>query len=506
MNTWLFFDYWHIEHQDNLALRQGIPNWRAEATYEDPTYDSIGFWPTVYRDENAELWRMLYFAINFPLTFMAAESEDGIHWRPSALPNIRPGGTKVAPNHIFTVPSASGGPIYIDPIAADGYRFKVFCTERGGPNARKTSVSEESFFNKELRQDLGLRPSEGEHIVAVSADGLHWQMHPTLRWGWPAHPTWHPESPITCFYSSAIQQHVLITRPGWGDRRQVVRTSPNLVAWSDPALLWEPDPLDPPQSHFYGMPVFPYEGLYVGMLWTGHFASSQRLERFNQMQGTVDSQLAYSFDGLRFQRGLRQPFVPLNEPGLQGSGIIYPTCLVQTERELRIYSAASRILHGHYMDRPGAEIQRSPRRAGEKPTCAVTMHTLRIDGFMYLASLGNWASFISKPMILNAPALSLNVLAPLGEVAYQICDMESRPVEGFTFADCVPFRQGDALNWSMAWRSRSLTELMGKVIRLEFKLRNARLYALRGDFHFADATDVILADDDLPIDEDLFDF
>ena len=133
MKTWLFFDYWHIEHQDNLALRQGIPTWRPEATYEDAAYDSIGFWPAVYRDETAGLWRMLYFAIYFPLTIMAAESEDGIHWRPSALPEIRPEGPKLAPNHIFTVTSASGGPVYIDPVAADGYRFKIFCTERGGP-------------------------------------------------------------------------------------------------------------------------------------------------------------------------------------------------------------------------------------------------------------------------------------------------------------------------------------------------------------------------------------
>ena len=298
----------------------------------------------------------------------------------------------------------------------------------------------------------------------------------------------------------------MITRPGWGDRRQVIQTSPDLAAWSDPALLWEPDPLDPPQSHFYGMPVFPYEGLYVGALWTGHFANSERLARFNQMQGTVDSQLACSFDGLRFQRGLRQPFVPLNEPGEVGCGIIYPTCLVRAERELRIYSAASRILHGHTMDRPGTEIERAPRRAGERATCAVTLHTLRIDGFMYLTSLGNWAGFISKPMVLNEPALSLNVLAPLGEVVYQACDMESRPLEGFTFADCVPFREGDALDWPLAWRDHALAELLGRVIRLEFKLRNARLYAVRGDFHFADATDVTLVGDDLPIDRDLFDF
>jgi hypothetical protein len=298
----------------------------------------------------------------------------------------------------------------------------------------------------------------------------------------------------------------MTTRPGWGDRRTVVQTSPDALNWSEPALLLQPDPLDPPQSHFYGMPVVPYEGVFVGFLLTAHFANSDRLARFNQMWGTVDSQLTYSFDGLRFQRGLRETFIPLNDPGLPGSAIIYPMCMVPHDRELRIYSTGSQQLHGHGVNGHSVSKTERPKRKGEGPSCAILLHTLRKDGFVYLASHGNWASFISKPMILKEPQLSINVQAPYGEVCYQLCDMESRPLEGFSFDDNVPFIEGDSLDWALTWKGGNLTELVGQVVRLEFKFRHARLYAVRGDFHFADAVDVTMIADRQPIDTTLFDF
>jgi len=59
MKTWLFFDQWHIEAQDNVALCQGQPKWRPEATYEDPNFDHLELWPTVYKDQATDHWHML---------------------------------------------------------------------------------------------------------------------------------------------------------------------------------------------------------------------------------------------------------------------------------------------------------------------------------------------------------------------------------------------------------------------------------------------------------------
>jgi len=117
----------------------------------------------------------------------------------------------------------------------------------------------------------------------------------------------------------------MMTRPGWGDRRVARQTSPDARTWSDLELIMQPDPADPPQVQLYGMPVVPYEGQFVGFLWMAHFSNAHRLERFNRLWGPIDCQLTYSFDGVHFQRGLREPFVALNEPGRPASGVVYPT-------------------------------------------------------------------------------------------------------------------------------------------------------------------------------------
>jgi hypothetical protein len=506
MKTWLFFDHWHIEAQDNVALCQGQPKWCPEAAYEDPSFDHLEMWPTVYRDQSSGRWHLLYYASSFPLVLMGAESEDGIHWQPISRTEIQPPGEKYAPHHLFTVPAAGGGAVYIDPTSSDARPFKFFFSQKGGPKAAQAGLDAEAYVDETIQKEMGIKPYLSEHRMAASADGLDWEVDPTASWGWVKHPSWQPEDPIFCFFNDKLKLHTMITRPGWGDRRVVLLTSPDTIRWSKPELLLQPDSLDPPQFHFYGMPVVAYEGLFVGFLWTAHFANCTRLDRFNQMWGIIDNQLTYSYDGLRFQRGLRRPFIPLNDPGQPGSAIIYPTCLVEHNDELRIYSVGSRHWHGWHIGENMETKLRRPLPKGEGPSTAILTHTLRKDGFMYLASKGGWARFISKPMVLKEPKLSINAQAPYGELRCQMCDMESRPLEGFSFEENVPFIENDALDWALAWKGGSLTELVGKVVRLEFKFRHARLYAVRGDFHFADAVDVTMIADGQPIDTKPFDF
>ena len=494
MKTLHFWNWWHVEHQDNARIGQGRPKWVPEATYEDPTFDYLGFWPRVWKDDDAGCWRMLYFGSGIPLTLMGAESDDGIHWQPMDRPDIQPDGEKYAPNHLFTVESANGGPVYIDPVARDGRRFKFYCIQRGGPAAKRAELDESSNFH-EIVKGEGAKPYLADQLVVTSADGLHWEIDADARWG--AMP-WHPDPPAWCFYREAADEHVMITRPGWGDRRIAVQRSPDALQWSGLELLLQPDLIDPPQTQFYGMPVFPYGNGYVGFLWMAHFANSARLERFNQLWGSIDSQLTYSPDGVRFQRLLREPFIPLNDPGQPGSGVIYPTSLVETDDEIRIYSSATPDLHHQ-------NTHRQFIRKGEMPASAILLHTLRKDGFTYLTSQGHWASVSTKPMILQRPELAINVLAPHGDVRFQLCDLVSNPLAGFTFGDCLPMSRVDSLREPLRWRDKTLAEVAGKVVRLQLEFRHARIHALHGDFHFADALDVALADDGKPIDTEFID-
>ncbi|MCA9069603.1 MAG: hypothetical protein KDA84_11800, partial [Planctomycetaceae bacterium] len=247
----------------------------------------------------------------------------------------------------------------------------------------------------------------------------------------------------------------------------------------------------------YGMPVFPHASGFVGLLWVFHCSDSGPLRSFNQFQGPIDVQLAYSYDGRHFFRGMREPFIPVNAPGEPGCSVIQSSSLVETDDEIRIYSGTGKIPHG---------MSRMTKDGRTRELFSITLHTLRKDGFMFLESEGDWGEFLSKPLTLFDEKLTINAQAKYGEIRFQLTDMESRPVEGFTFEDSITLKEADSLSHHVAWRKGNLRNVLNKVVRLEVQLRNAQLYAFHGNYHFLDAQDRWMLDDGKPIDPTLFNF
>ena len=105
------------------------------------------------------------------------------------------------------------------------------------------------------------------------------------------------------------------------------------------------------------------------------------------------------------------------------------------------------------------------------------------------------AVFISKPLVLLDDNLTINASAPHGEVRFQLTDMESRPVAGFTFDDCIPMASTDSHQFPMAWKAASLKDVRGRIIRLEVQMRHSKLFAIHGGIHFIDAQDRWMIDD-----------
>ncbi|MGI9474644.1 MAG: hypothetical protein ACR2NZ_24140, partial [Rubripirellula sp.] len=50
-------------------------------------------------------------------------------------------------------------------------------------------------------------------------------------------------------------------------------------------------------------------------------------------------------------------------------------------------------------------------------------------------------------------------------------------IEGYTFGDFRGLQPGDEIEFPLRWESKDNSELVGKVVRLELRLRHARLYA-----------------------------
>ncbi len=484
--TWHFFDLWHLDHIDNLKLRQGQAQWRPEAIFVDPPIGNLSAWPTAYRDEATGKWRMLYSAGWKPYQMMIAESDDGVDWRPLAQPDIKPVDGKVAPHHIFTLPGGSGGGVYLDAIAADGFPFKVFVHCQGKP-AYERAVADPKHRWHELAKRVGVKRYINDEFTLVSRNGIDWEPRFDMSWSLP---DWHPEPPIFGYYNRFTGQHVMTVRPGWGDRRQCLQTTVDFKNWSGPQLLLQPDFLDEELVELYGMPIFPYGDGYVGLLWIFHCESSEPTRGFNRFTGPLDCQLALSHDGIRFERGTREPLIAVGKPGEAIGGAIEPSCLVETDKEIRIYSSASKVHHGR---------SRDAKQQGVKDVASITLHTLRKDGLTFLATTGDQGRFISKPLVLLSPKLVINASAPHGAVRFQLTDMESQPIEGFTFDDSIAMEADDALDFSVRWKANRLDDVIGKIIRLEIRMQHAHLFAIRGHFHFIDAQDRSLIQDKQPI-------
>ena len=488
VTTLHFLDRWRFDVLESLTLRQGTPSWQRDATYCEPHIGALSAWPTVQHDPTTDRWRMWYSADWKPLQLMVAESQNGRDWTPSSQPLIQPDEGKRAPHHVFTLPDGSGGSVYVDPVASDGYPYKVFVHQRGSSVVQRARADTQHRWHG-IARDEGLKKYIVEDYTLVSRDGLHWQPRRDMRW---SSADWHPEPPIFGFFNRHQRRHSMTVRPGWGDRRQCVQSTNDFHHWSGPELILQPDALDEELIEYYGMPVFAYGDGYVGLPWVFHSQSSDPNRGFNRFCGPVDCQLAFSTDGKHFTKGLRSSFIRRNAPDEHGGGAIQPSSMVETEDELYFYSAATRLPHGR-----GSEA----RKREIKDNASILLHTLRKDGLMFVESSGDWGRFVTKPLVLIDEALTMNASAPTGEVLVQLTDLESRPINGFTFDDFAPLRYDDNLRFPLSWNNASIKTLSGQSVRIEVRMRHARMYAIRGQLHFIDAQDRWMLEDGKPLPE-----
>jgi hypothetical protein len=81
----------------------------------------------------------------------------------------------------------------------------------------------------------------------------------------------------------------------------------------------------------------------------------------------------------------------------------------------------------------------------------------------------------THPLAFDAQELLLNVAAKNGELRVQLTNPQGDPIPGFQFQDCQPIT-ADAIAVPVKW-SRPLSELRGRPVRLEYSLRDAKLFA-----------------------------
>lgn len=437
MSTLLFFDDQHLNLLGNISRKIGRPKRLEQYRYQDLNAVIAWGYPTVYFDEGSRKWRMTYqhCTTTFPRIPLLAESDDGYHWTPRSTIKECEIQDRLRENQLLPIDEFSEwSATYVDPYASEEERIKAFVVYHTSKHFLKS-------------------------YLWFSPDGIRWTRAEGTEWQKIA-----PDPATSVFWNAERKSYTFISRPDWTDRRLAIFETKDWKTYSEPELLLQADSLDTNLANLYGMPVFPYEGYYIGLLWVYH--PSQEVighcpHKF--YGGNVDCQLAYSLDGWRFMRGLRTPFIPNGEPGDPDSGCVYPSSIRTLEDgSMIIYASAS--THEH----------------AQEGNTSILMYELRKDGFVFLESNGGKGIVGTRPLYYEGGEVEINLQSQGGYARVQITDWSGNPIEGFTFEECVPF-SGDDTAWSPVWKSgKSLTEFTGKAIRIEIELFNSRLYAIRG--------------------------
>ncbi len=458
----LFFDDWHLHSRTNLERHTGKPRMVPEGTLRDPNADTAWGYPSVIQDPESGRWRCYYQGepseTGAYIVPLLAESDDGVHWELPDLTDRVEIADRMAPNQLF-----------------GKERFHEWCGIYQDPHAEGTDQWLKALIT--WREGPGLRLIS---YLATSGDGMTWERHEDVRW----HPTGNDPGQFA-FWNPHRQSYVLSFRPRVADRRIALSETRDWREFTRPELAMQADALDTPSALLYGMPVFPYEQLFVALLWVYHTDPivypdekfQGLLEMFEgddtaRIMGKIDCHLAYSVNGWNFQRTIREPLIPNGPPGDPSSGCIYPSSMVAVGDKLRIYSSASKGEHAQYRADPAS---------GQG---SILLHELRKDGFIYLEPPGGTGEFTTKWILWHGGEASLNVEVPDGEAMVQAMDQRGEPIEGYSYADCAAFR-GESTGWTPAWQDgKTLSALAGRVIKLGVRIANGRVYALRGNYQF----------------------
>lgn len=397
-----------------------------------------------------------------------AESDDGIRWRKPRLDLTLVGGQ--SSNILFTKRNKTEGP------PAFPYYYELFGVHRDDRDPDPARRYKMGFLDIDWKYagpggdpwHKGQRRGLG---VAASPDGLHWKL--LENWATEA----IVDGATHWMLDPARGKYVLYGRTRkalpeveaawatnewfkkWFFGRAVARVeSAGFLEWdyikpdTAPVVLTA-DLQDEPGTEVYSMKVFPYEGIYIGLVQVFHATPED---------STLDVQLAVSRDSVHFTRvGGRSVFIPL---GPVASWDRFNLSLanndpIEVGDELRFYYGGRMYRHGPY-----SGPDKGPEKSG------IGFATIMRDRFVALEASFDGGTIITKPLTLKSIVLRLNAKADFGEILVEVL-----ATNGQALAKSAPIRR-DGLDLLVEWKESF--PLPAVPVALRFTLTNARLFAL----------------------------
>ncbi len=402
-------------------------------------------------DPKEQVWKMWYQSSSGTLF---ARSKDGITWEKPSLGKREFRGSK--DNNLVLVqgaPEARVQHALLDPDGTPERRYKGFI----GPRDRHPLVSADGYVFTKL--DVPLIPSQDESHL--NYDEVNKRFIATVKHRGPFGRSvflslskdfekW--TAPELIFHADAYDQLL-------GERRvQEHLANPRLRLMT----VNQPEHYN---TEIYNMPVFPYEGIYIGL--PNFFESSGHSPNRNQ-EGVNSVKLSTSRDpSLRrwVKVGDRGSFIPVSPVG---DGAIDTGQVLAASRpqvhgdELWFYYTG--INHRFQTD--------DPYRG------AIHLAKLKRDRFAYFSADEKGGFVETRAVSFDGSRLFVNVDANDGELRVEVVNERGRAVlEGWTRDACRSIR-GDHLSAEIKWTGQQdLSSFRGKRVRFRFRLHNARLFS-----------------------------
>lgn len=435
----LFVDDQLIDQMRNLELRVAAPVPAPLSKAPPPrssvystiiSADSIYHYYTrgdVHSDNRKASYQYAYYYYR---------SRDGLHWEKPDL-------------NLFPKHGAAHSNMILEPRDAITHNFSPFYDTRLGVPAGERFKGL-GGGGKTWSADSGL------HALA-SADGIHWRLMqeaPVIPEG-KTSEHYFDSQPVV-FWSEEEKLYVCYYRtwlPKVAGRRGVRSfsrsTSKDFIHWTEGV----PQPHPNPDEQIYTNPAFAYfraPHIYLAfplryLPWSGG-----DIHRYPS-----DVILLSARSGGPFQRTFEEAFI---RPGRDPQRWRWPNPIsssltlgmIQTaEDELSLYVRDQR-------------------------------YTLRLDGFASLHAGGAYGEMITKRLRFDGTRMEINLAtSAAGRIHIAILDADGGAIPGFGLEDMAPIAD-DQISRIVTWKDkRSLDPLRGRVVRLQFKMRDADLYALQ---------------------------
>ena len=420
-----------------------------------------------------------------------ANSDDGYRWRRPELGEVAFEGSKANNILEWGIVGASG--VFIDPHCPPEERFKAM----GGDMAWYDPATCERLYAEEARRRNDAQAYEGVDYKGpraetwgrmlgwTSPDGLRWEPLPEPLGDRPVN------GGISARYDEATEQYFCYQQimgfpaealKGIGTASIEEETQRRTIAfscakefrrWPAPKLILAPDAQDDLDIDFYGGNYFLYPGRTD--------LHAMTVSVFHRGLGHVDTQIAFSRDGLFWTRPERRALHTVGAPGSGDdcqvhtwrSGLVelpdgkwavpymgmsqlhnarekYPGYLFPHKRKIQIRYA---LWHPHRFC--GIEADREGRFT--IPTIYRRGDQLRLN---YRCAPGGW---IAVELLSETPSR----IQP---------DVE--PATGFTFAECDRL-MGDESDCVVTWNGRSDITSIGESVSIRVRMFQAKLFAYK---------------------------